>query len=95
VVAELSTLSARLFGDRAEIRVSGELSLEVRGHLDDVVDWLIETGNTEVLVELDDLDRMDRTSLEALFTASSRLREAGGRLSVAFGDLHPQVLDRP
>jgi len=95
VVAEFSTLSARLFSDRAEIRVSGELSLEVRGHLDDVVDWLIETGNTEVLVELDDLDRMDRTSLEALFTASSRLRGAGGRLSVAFGDHHPQVLDHP
>jgi anti-sigma B factor antagonist len=95
VVAESSTLSARLFADRAEIRVAGELSVEVRGHLDDVVGWLIETGNTEVVIEIEDLDRMDRTSLEALFDASSRLRRAGGRLSLSFGELRARVLDPP
>lgn len=62
-------------GLRACIRITGQVGDIARRHLDDWLDWLINTGAREVTVALDGPDQIDTHLLRALGVARARLQE--------------------
>jgi hypothetical protein len=69
-------------GHEARLRVTGQVSDIAHRHLDDWLDWLIETGVRQVTVALDGPDQIDTHLLRVLGVARARLQESDADIVV-------------
>jgi anti-anti-sigma regulatory factor len=80
-----SSVALRRDGQRAWLRVTGQLTALARRHLDDWLDWLIQAGVAQVTVSLATAEQIDDACLRVLRVAQSRLRSHDGELIVTAG----------
>ena len=78
-------VDVRREGPRAWVHVTGRLTALARGHLDDCLDWLIETGTRQVTVALATAEQIDDDCLSVLRSARAGLRSRDGELLVTAG----------
>lgn len=84
---EIVTASVTLHrkGHRAWVRVTGQLNVLTRRHLDDWLDWLITTGARHITVSLATAEQIDAACLLVLRVARARLQSKDGELLVTAG----------
>ena len=75
-------IAVQRIGAQGWLQVTGELSGITRRHLDDLLDWLISDGVTQITVSLLTAEQLDRASLVVLQVAHAELRSHGGQLLV-------------
>jgi anti-anti-sigma factor len=80
-------------GDRAVLRLSGELDLAVEEQLRDAVDALLESDARTLLVDLSGLAYMDSTGVQRLLAAQVAADRAGVRLEMRLGDAARRMLE--
>jgi anti-sigma B factor antagonist len=65
------------------VRVAGELDMDTRPQLRNVLDELADEGVRQLVLDMTDLTFMDSSGLGLLVEVLKRLRDVGGRLSLA------------
>ena len=85
------TVDTRSEGRAAVIAVSGELDLASSAALEDELARVAESGATQVIIDLRELEFMDSTGLSTLVKAHQRADEKGHEFSLVRG---PQQVQR-
>ena len=75
-------LSTRRHGDRAVVRVGGEIDLETAPQLGDHALEALRDVSPHLVIDLSDVTFMDSTGLKVLVTVRQRADLAGGSLAV-------------
>jgi anti-sigma B factor antagonist len=72
-------------GDRAVLRVAGEVDVSTAGHLRERVIQLVDDGTVHLLADLRPVTFLDSTGLGALVGSLKRLRVRDGSLTLVIG----------
>lgn len=74
------SVATEVDGDRAVVRVVGELDLQTAPRLREELVAVVNQGVTDLVLDLAALDFIDSSGLSVLIMALKRLRERGGEL---------------
>ncbi len=75
-------IAVQRVGPRGWLQIHGVLDRMTRRHLDDLLDWLITGGTTQITVLLETVEEIDHESIVVLQVAHARLRSGAGQLLV-------------